>query len=205
MEQKKQFRKLYPNEIDVRIGTVNKDGVSLLLYKDARVDQNLLDETFGVYGWQRKHEMIGDELCCTISIKDPDSGEWIEKQDVGVESYTEKVKGRFSDSFKRAAFNIGIGRELYTAPDMFVSKSDLSQYKDDDDKPKCYNTFKVLDIQYEGDSISSVTIALCEYGNQYAQKTFTNDLRKNPASANNSKVLTMPKETAKTSTKSSEN
>jgi hypothetical protein len=103
-----RFRKLRANEIEARVATVNASGCSLLLYKDARVDQKLLDETVGVFGWKRSHELIGDRLYCTVSIKDPDTGEWVSKQDVGTESYTEKEKGQASDSFKRACFNWGM-------------------------------------------------------------------------------------------------
>ena len=99
------FRKLKASEIDVRVATVKENGVSLLLYKDARVDQNILDETFGIFGWQRSHQEIGGRLYCTVSVKDPDTGEWISKQDVGTESYTEKEKGQASDSFKRIPSN----------------------------------------------------------------------------------------------------
>ena len=167
-----KFRKLQASDVDVRIGSVNKGGVTLLLYKDARVDQNILDETFGVFGWQRKHKMIGSNLYCTVSVKDPETGEWISKQDVGVESYMEKEKGQASDAFKRACFNLGIGRELYTAPEMFVRKEDLRHYKDDGEKPKCFDEFKVTDLVYDGDMIESVTIAICEYGRKYGEITF---------------------------------
>lgn len=88
----KKIRELRADEIEVRVGVVRKNGISLLLYKDARCDMNILDETFGIAGWQRKHELINGALFCTVSIKD-ESGEWISKQDVGVESYTEAVKG----------------------------------------------------------------------------------------------------------------
>lgn len=115
------FRGLRPDEIDVRIGTISAKGVSLLLYKDARCDMNILDETFGIGGWQRKHEVINGNLYCGIGIYNGDIEEWVWKWDCGTESYTEKEKGEASDSFKRAAFNIGIGRELYTAGFTFVS------------------------------------------------------------------------------------
>ena len=121
----KEIRRLKKSEIECRVSTsgVKKNGVayaSYLLYKDARVDMKILDETFGPLNWQREHNLIGDRLYCTISIYDPEKGEWIRKQDVGTESYAEKEKGQASDSFKRAGFNVGIGRELYTAPNIFV-------------------------------------------------------------------------------------
>ena len=106
------FRDLKASEIDCRISTVKSNGISLLLYKDARVDQNVLDEAVGPFNWQRSHEVIDGNLYCTVSIYDAEKGIWVSKQDVGKESYTEKEKGQASDSFKRACFNWGIGREL---------------------------------------------------------------------------------------------
>ena len=111
------IRLLRADEIECRVSTINEKGLSLLLYKDARVDQRILDETFTPLGWQRTHQSIDGNLYCTVEIWDDAKKQWIAKQDVGTMSYTEKEKGQASDSFKRACFNIGIGRELYTAPD----------------------------------------------------------------------------------------
>lgn len=117
-----EFRKLKPNEIDCRVGNVSKtgNGYSLLLYKDARVDMSILDETFGWDGWQREHEFKNGKLYCKVKIWSDRLNQWIVKEDVGTESYTEKEKGQASDSFKRACVNIGIGRELYTAPFIWI-------------------------------------------------------------------------------------
>ena len=94
-----KFRSLKASEIDCRIQSLseNKNGVGavVLLYKDARVDMNILDETVGAMNWKRSHELIGDRLYCTISIRD-ENGEWVSKQDVGTESNTEKEKGQAS-------------------------------------------------------------------------------------------------------------
>ena len=143
----KEIRTLRDDEIEVRVGIVKKNGISLLLYKDARCDMNILDETFGITGWQRKHELINGALFCTVSIKG-ENGEWISKQDVGVESYTEAVKGAASDSFKRACFNIGIGRELYTAPFIWIS-SDKISLAEDNGKLKVRDSFFVSSISYD--------------------------------------------------------
>ena len=116
-----KFRKLKPDEIEVRVATINKKRCSLLLYKDARVDMRLLDETVGPLNWKREHQVINDNLFCTVSIYNEVIGEWVSKQDVGIESYTQKEKGQASDAFKRACFNWGIGRELYTAPFIWVN------------------------------------------------------------------------------------
>lgn len=150
------FRKLKANEIECRVAQITKDGkLMLLLYKDARVDQKLLDETFGVFGWQRSHEVINGNLYCTVSVRNPETGEWISKQDVGVESSTEKEKGQASDSFKRACFNFGIGRELYSAPTIWVNKGDYTQ----NDKGGTYDRFSVSDIGYDKDgNISMLSV-----------------------------------------------
>ena len=117
------FRTLKADEIECRVGTVSDGkGVSLLMYKNARVDMQLLDEVVGAENWKRSHEVVNGNLFCTVSIR-TDNGEWVSKQDVGTESNTEKEKGQASDAFKRACFNWGIGRELYTCPFVWVSLS----------------------------------------------------------------------------------
>ena len=146
-KQKLDFRLLRADEIDCRIAMVKRNGVSLLLYKDARVDQNILDDTVGQLNWKRSHEMIGDRLYCTVSIRGED-GEWVSKQDVGTESYTEKEKGQASDSFKRACFNWGIGRELYTAPFIWISPPACT-IKENNNKLSCPDVFSVIKIGYD--------------------------------------------------------
>ena len=147
-----EIRKLTANEIEARVSTLSEKGASLLLYKDARVDQKILDEVFGVYGWQRTHQLIGDRLYCTIEIWDDEKKQWVAKQDVGTESNTEKEKGQASDSFKRAGFNVGIGRELYTAPFIWVpaDKMTISKKTDYTGKERLYTNdkFEVSEIGY---------------------------------------------------------
>lgn len=143
-----KFRTLNANEIECRISQVKANGLVLLLYKDARVDQNLLDETVGPLNWQRTHQVIGDRLYCTLSIWDDDKKQWISKQDVGTESYTEKEKGQASDSFKRAAFNFGIGRELYTAPFIWIKAEDCDIKEDGKGGYKSFDKFEVTEIGY---------------------------------------------------------
>lgn len=114
-------RLLKAGEISCRVQQVTQgNGAILLLYKDARVDMDILDETFGPENWQRKHIEIGGNLHCIIEVWDDAKKQWIAKQDVGVESNTEATKGEASDSFKRAGTNWGIGRELYTSPFIFI-------------------------------------------------------------------------------------
>ena len=112
------FRNLKANEIDVRVNTINEKGLTLLLYKDARVDQDILDETVGAFNWQRKH--IRDNANCIVEIWDGEKQTWVSKEDTGTESFSQAEKGLASDSFKRACFNWGIGRELYTSPFIWV-------------------------------------------------------------------------------------
>lgn len=152
-----KFRPLRPDEVECRVSTVSDKGVSLLLYKDARVDQNILDETVGVMDWKREHQMIGDRLYCTVSLWDPEKKQWISKQDVGTESYTEKEKGQASDSFKRACFNLGIGRELYTAPFIWIKAADC-KISEKNGKKVCYDKFHVTKMEVDGGSISSLEI-----------------------------------------------
>ena len=116
-----QFRLLRADEIECRVSQVAEWGVQLLLYKNARVDMDVLDEQVGAMNWQRHHY----DAHCIVSIWDPEKKTWIQKDDVGTESNTEAAKGLASDSFKRACVNWGIGRELYTAPQMFVRAADL--------------------------------------------------------------------------------
>ena len=153
------FRRLKASEIDARVSTVSEKGCSLLLYKDARVDMNILDETVGSNNWKRSHQMIGDRLYCTVEIWDESKSQWISKQDVGTESYTEKEKGQASDSFKRACFNVGIGRELYTAPFIWIpaDKVNLTQ---NNGKYTTYDRFRVMSISYDTDgNITGLEIA----------------------------------------------
>lgn len=150
------FRKLNADEIDCRISTVSEKGLSLLLYKDARVDMRLLDEVVGAENWQRKHELINGNLFCSVGIKC--GTEWVWKQDVGVESYTEKEKGQASDSFKRACFNWGIGRELYSAPFIWIPADKCNLYNKAG-KMTCNDRFEVTSIGYDDNgNINHLTI-----------------------------------------------
>lgn len=146
MENKK-IRLLMADEIECRIGTIKEKGLSLLLYKDARADMKILDEVFGPNNWQRTHEVIGGNLYCNVQIYDEEKKQWISKMDVGTESYTEKEKGQASDSFKRACVSVGIGRELYTAPFIWIpgNKASIQQRGD---RYITYDKFKVRDIEY---------------------------------------------------------
>ena len=141
------FRTLKANEIDIRVQQVTEKGAVLLLFKDARADMNLLDES-GVK-WKREHQLINNNLFCTVSIWDDEIKEWVSRQDVGTESMTEKEKGQASDSFKRACFNWGIGRELYSSPFIWVGIDKITTYKNPKTgKLGTYDKFAVEKIEY---------------------------------------------------------
>ena len=150
-----KFRELRADEIDCRIAQIKESGLSLLLYKDARCDQNILDETVGPMNWERFHSR--ENANCTVRIWDDDKKMWISKEDTGTESNTEKEKGLASDSFKRACFNWGIGRELYTAPFIWVQKKDCN-IEGDKNRYKCFDRFTVKDIGYTNGCISKLKI-----------------------------------------------
>ena len=141
-----EFRKLKADEIECRIGQIKENGLSLLLYKDARCDMNVLDETVGPMNWKREHTR--DNKNCIVSIWCDSKNEWVSKEDTGTESNTEAEKGLASDSFKRACVNWGIGRELYTAPFIWV-KSDDCEIKKYGEKFKCYDKFAVAKLTYK--------------------------------------------------------
>lgn len=163
-----KFRLLRADEIQCRIGTINDKGLSLLLYKDARCDMAILDETVGAMNWMRHHSR--ENANCTVSIWDAEKGQWIDKEDTGTESNTEAEKGLASDSFKRACTNWGIGRELYTSPFIWIPKTLCNI-----DGRKCYDRFEVLEISYTNDRrIFGLTI-----GNATKNSiVFTTDKRK---------------------------
>lgn len=146
-----KFRDLRADEIDCRIAMIKAGGLSLLLYKDARCDMNILDETVGAYNWKREHTR--ENANCIVSIWDETKSQWINKEDTGTESNTEAAKGLASDSFKRACFNWGIGRELYTAPSIWVPAS-ACNIKDG----KCYDKFTVQEITIKDKKITGLTI-----------------------------------------------
>lgn len=153
-----KFRDLRADEIECRVQSVKEKGLVLLLYKDARVDMNILDETVGSSNWQREHYECKGNLFCRVGIdlnavKQAPGERWVWKSDCGAESNTEAQKGEASDSFKRACFNWGIGRELYTAPFTWIpaDKCNISN-------GKCYDKFEVEKIIIENKQITALAI-----------------------------------------------
>lgn len=152
------FRDLTADEIECRVQSVKQNGLVLLLYKNARCDMNILDETVGMGNWQREHYECKGNLFCRVGIWcDNVDGSappaWVWKSDCGTESNTEAQKGEASDSFKRACFNWGIGRELYTAPFTWIP-AEKCNIKDG----KCYDKFEVEKIIIENKRITALAI-----------------------------------------------
>ena len=160
-----KFRDLRADEIECRVQSVKPFGLVLLLYKDARVDMNILDETVGASNWQREHYECKGNLYCRVGIRcdnvkyieaNGDTGiapEWVWKSDCGTESNTEAQKGEASDSFKRACFNWGIGRELYTAPYTWIPADKCNIVSG-----KCNDKFVVEKIIIENKQITALAI-----------------------------------------------
>ena len=165
-----KFRDLRADEIDARVGQVSKSGTgfSLLLYKDARVDMDILDETVGSFNWKREHCELKGNIYCGLSIWDKEKQQWITKWDCGAESNTEKEKGESSDSFKRASVCFGIGRKLYSSPFIWV-KGD----------PKSYNGFRVSKITYDDKGIVDLTIE-AKIDNEWKKVFSTQNVSKTP-------------------------
>lgn len=155
------FRDLRADEIDVRIAQFKENYVQLLLYKDARCDMNILDETVGPLNWQRAHSR--ENKNCTVSIYNEITEQWVSKEDTGTESNSEQEKGLASDSFKRACFNWGIGRELYTSPEIKIWLKNNPEI----DK---YTKFEVYHIKIESKIITELGIrAILNFGKEYKE------------------------------------
>ena len=153
MEKEKkdlEFRKLTKDEIELRVGATTDSGFSLLLYKTARVDAKILDETVGKFNWTKRFYQVKNTMICEIGIYSEEHKTFIFKGDAGDESNTEAIKGEASDSFKRAGFAWGIGRELYTSPFIWVKK-------DQDNDPK-RSRYQVVAIDYKDNEISKLAI-----------------------------------------------
>ena len=151
----KEIRTLKASEISCRVNQINDKGLTLLLYKDARVDMDILDETFGTMNW--KKEYTRDNRNCIVSVYDDEKKEWVSKEDTGTESNSEAEKGLASDSFKRACVNWGIGRELYTAPFIWIGK-DKVNLTEKNGKWTTYDKFYVNKIGYKDKSIIALSI-----------------------------------------------
>ena len=152
------FRDLKADEIECKVSTINEKGLSLLLYKTARTDMQLLDETVGAYNWKCDYKEVKGNMYCGISIFALGIKEWITKWDCGVESaFGDKEKGEASDAFKRAGFKWGIGVELYTSPFIYIpaEKCEIRPYKE---KYITYDKFQVEAIEIKDKEITGLAI-----------------------------------------------
>ena len=187
------IRLLRADEIECRVASISEKGLSLLLFKDARVDQKILDETFTPFGWRRTHQSIDGKLYCTVEIWDGGKKQWIAKQDVGTESYSEKEKGQASDSFKRACFNWGVGRELYTAPFIWIP-AELAKIEKKGDRFFTKDRFRVQAIAYNSRrEISALSIV-----NGRGQKVYELKEKPSPAGITEMQMATLEKELKRT-------
>ena len=147
-----EFRLLRADEIDVKVKQVTEKGALALLYKTARTDMAILDETFGVLNWTDDYKEIKGNLYCGIGVRDNESNPFIWKWDCGIESREDdegnQKKGEASDAFKRAGTKLGIGRELYTSPFIFMKVETASDGKKWQLKNK-FQTFSVNEIGYD--------------------------------------------------------
>lgn len=160
-----KFRELRADEVEVRVATCNERGVSLLLYKDSRVDQRILDETVKPENWQKRfYECKGTLFCSVgIDIEHSDghmsvSSEWVWKDDAGEPSNMSAQKGEASDAFKRACFNWGIGRELYTAPFIWIPANQCNIKQGRNGKPACFDHFSVSALKIDKGEITELQI-----------------------------------------------
>lgn len=173
------FRLLRADEIDARVAQVKENGLSLLLYKDARCDMNVLDETVGAFNWKREHSR--ENANCIVSIWDAEKQQWISKEDTGTESQSEAQKGLASDSFKRACVNWGIGRELYTAPFIWIKADDCKIIKSGD-KFKTFDKFSVRNISYNDKREIDGLVIVKDYKEVFVWGKFKNNSSKASAS-----------------------
>lgn len=156
-----EFRKLRSDEIQVRpTDTKNKGRATLLLYQDARVVMDILDDVVGKENWQKDYFEVKGNVYCRIGIR-TETGEWIWKADCGTESNVDAEKGEASDAFKRAAVSWGIGRELYATPKIKVSIPDSYYYND-----KMTMTFTVKDITWGPDTTLESLVIVDKFGKE---------------------------------------
>ena len=162
-----KFRPLKADEIECRVSRITassyvdkktgeakeKVGVVLLLYKDARCDRKILNETVGELNWQSDYTEEHNMLFCRVGIRNPETGEWIWKSDTGSESNIEAEKGLASDAFKRACFAFGIGEELYSAPEMWIPVKESDMYQG-----TLCQSFRVSEMSVEDGFITSLSI-----------------------------------------------
>ncbi len=161
-------------EFKVSQVTSDKNGVvwaSILAYKDARVDMEMLDDVCGRNNWQVKYERDSKGvLQCAVGVWDETkamgSGDWVWKTSNGVPSDFESEKGEYSDAFKRACFMWGIGRQLYDFPSIWIQLSE-GDYYERDGKVKVSSRLRPNDWRWSVSEDYQSVKAERKYGNTW--------------------------------------
>ena len=170
---KKINRPLKAEEVEIRIGTINEEGVTFLLYKNARIDRKILTDNYNNL-WQSKFEVKDGVTYCTISVYDEELKQWISREDCGIESMQKddnKIKAKASDAFKRAAFQFGIGEELYSVKNLYLKNCTEKKERKGQTYFNLKNDYKYLyvkELEYKDNNIVKV---VCE--NKSKLITFT--------------------------------
>ena len=180
-----RFPYLTASDVEVRVGQATEKGCSLLLYKDSRTDMAVLDETIGAENWQCHYSIIGGKLFCNVALWSDERQCWVSKEDVGVPSNMEAEKGEASDAFKRACFKWGIGRELYTAPFIWVPAGKCSISKNKQGKPTCYDKFVVTGMEVRDGAIVALSVANAKTGAEVFSTGFASEQARKPQKAQN--------------------
>lgn len=104
------------SDIEWRVQSEIRKGaaVRVLAYVTNRAIMQRLDEVFGTFGWQNEFAPgpCGG-IVCRLKVRNPETGEWVVKEDGAENTDIEAVKGGLSSAMKRTAVQLGIGRYLY--------------------------------------------------------------------------------------------
>ncbi len=95
------------------------EGVATAIpYVDSAYVERTLDEAAGPFGWQTDLKQIAGIMCMGVGIRNPETGEWSWRWDVGLEKSQDEhgSKSEVTGALKRAARQWGIGRDLKNYP-----------------------------------------------------------------------------------------
>lgn len=165
------FPLLTAAQVEVRIDQITKNGVRLLIYKQASTDRMILNQVIGS-NWKVSYPKATNNNCL-VEIWDEETKQWIGREGVAGESSrgaADKEKSTATDAFKRACFMWGIGEELYSTPQLFIFADKLvGGLVEQNGKNYCNDSFHVSDIRYTPDrKIESITIVDSYRGKQVA-------------------------------------
>lgn len=133
MEEKKtkyeQLIEPFPAEV-IRWTPISKKNTNGIMFSPylKRVDiLDRLDNVFGYDGWSNEYiSWNNDAQLCGITVK-IENGLTITKWDGAADSDYESTKGGLTNSFKRAANTLGIGRYLLKMNPIFLSNEKLGE------------------------------------------------------------------------------